>query len=282
MRKTPDPERAAAIAYWKGRPASADEPALFWSWYSPRNFGDWITPWLYRRMTGREPRFCPVAETEDRDCIFAAGSILRHLRHPGRVTVWGSGIINRDDSFAAPRRTLAVRGPLTRARVLALGYPCPAVFGDPAILLPLFLQPAADRVRRPFGIAPHFVDRARLGAMALPAGMVIDVTQPVEEVVAGITACDCIFASSLHGLIVAHAYGIPAVWIRSGTPIMGDDTKFHDYYASVGLQVDPLELPSPTTELLERHAAASTLPDQSPLRAPLLAACPFPSRDAGG
>jgi hypothetical protein len=105
--------------------------------------------------------------------------------------------------------------------------------------------------------------------------MVIDLCQTVEKVVADITSCDCIFSSSLHGLIVAHAYGIPAVWIRPGGPIMGDDVKFHDYFASVGTRVDPVHLREPTLDLLKRFASRATLPDQSGLRGPLLACCPF-------
>lgn len=275
MARTPDPDLVAARAYWSGRPTITPEKALFWSWYVPRNFGDWITPWLYEKMTGQIPRYCPVDETAARDCIFGAGSILRHLRFPGHVTVWGAGIIHRDDVFAAPVQTLAVRGPLTRERFRQLGYPCPEVFGDPAVLLPQFLTPMVPERRKPFGVVPHFVDHDRMRRTELPDEYIVDVCGSVEQVVADIVQFECILSSSLHGLVVAHAFGVPAVWIGSGTPIMGDGVKFHDYFASVGLSVECIELPVPTVGLLEHHAAKAVLPDQSSLRDGLLRTCPF-------
>lgn len=39
-------------------------------------------------------------------------------------------------------------------------------------------------------------------------------------------------STSLHGIIVAHAYGIPALWIKRGY-IFTDGLKFNDYFASV-------------------------------------------------
>lgn len=270
-----DPELDAAKAYWRDLPAGYSERALFWSWYTPRNFGDWITPWLHERMTGQVPRYCPIDETAVRDCIFGTGSILRHLRHPGHVTVWGSGIISRDDVFASPLQTLAVRGPHTRRRFLELGHPCPEVYGDPAVLLPLFFEPPVPERRKSFGVVPHFVDYSRIKKIGLPDECIVDVCGTVEQVVTDIVQFDCLFSSSLHGLIVAHAYGIPAVWIRSETEIMGDGVKFDDYYSSVGLVADCLELPNPTIKLLERNASRSSLPVLSRLQDDLLRTCPF-------
>ena len=40
----------------------------------------------------------------------------------------------------------------------------------------------------------------------------------------------------MHGLIVSHAYGIPALWIKKRT-LHADDIKFKDYLSSVNIQV---------------------------------------------
>ena len=63
----------------------------------------------------------------------------------------------------------------------------------------------------------------------------IDIQDPIETVIDRIASCDCIASSSLHGLIVSHAYGVPAVWIKFRDLPSGDDVKFHDYYLSLGL-----------------------------------------------
>lgn len=38
----------------------------------------------------------------------------------------------------------------------------------------------------------------------------------------------------MHGLIISHAYGIPALWIKKGW-INSSEFKFYDYFSSVGI-----------------------------------------------
>jgi len=45
-----------------------------------------------------------------------------------------------------------------------------------------------------------------------------------------------VISSSLHGLIIAHAYNIPAIWVRLGNRLYGDNIKFRDYLLSVGIE----------------------------------------------
>ena len=110
---------------------------VYWSHYEPRNFGDWVTPYLYKKLTGLKPLFCQPDLSRRAVTVFGAGSILRHLRSPNKAIIWGSGIISAEDEFAKPRKILAVRGALTRERCLELGVECPEIYGDPAVLLPM-------------------------------------------------------------------------------------------------------------------------------------------------
>jgi pyruvyltransferase len=50
----------------------------------------------------------------------------------------------------------------------------------------------------------------------------------VDDVIAQITSCAVIAASSLHGLIVAEAFGIPAMRLPHALT-GGDDAAFVDY-----------------------------------------------------
>jgi hypothetical protein len=52
-------------------------------------------------------------------------------------------------------------------------------------------------------------------------------------VVREIAACAAVLTTSLHGLIVADAYGIPAVWSTLAPDLIGGTFKFHDYESVV-------------------------------------------------
>jgi hypothetical protein len=70
--------------------------------------------------------------------------------------------------------------------------------------------------------------------------ILIDTLQPVESYVNQLTSCEAILSSSLHGLIIAGAYGIPAARISFGEDIGGDGTKFVDYFESVQMPSQPV------------------------------------------
>lgn len=206
---------------------------IFWSRYEPRNFGDWIGPYLFRRLLGEEPVFCAKNQHATTDCVFTCGSILRHLKHADRVTVWGSGIISRSDTYARPKEVLAVRGPETRQSMVSQGYSCPEIYGDPAVLLPMMIKTPAKQAGR-VGIIPHFIEYADYQKQDWQGMDVIDVCRPVEVVATDIASCEMTYSSSLHGVIVSHTFGVPSIWMDSSKKLDGDDVKFHDYFASCG------------------------------------------------
>ncbi|TMQ04284.1 MAG: polysaccharide pyruvyl transferase family protein [Deltaproteobacteria bacterium] len=247
--------------------------AAFWCRIPSRpNFGDALTPWLIERITGRYPRF--VAADDARPKILVVGSIIGYA--DASCTVWGSGIIDRRDTIGRGARLLAVRGPLTRARALACGVPCPEVYGDPALLLPRWYRPQAP-VAHELGLIAHFADRPRLGDawQRIAALRVIDIQDPIASVIDQIAGCARIASSSLHGIIAAHAYGIPAVWIKFADLPSGDDSKFHDYYLSIGRPPPaPLRLHYAEPDAAAIARAPAEPPGGLDLD-PLWRACPF-------
>jgi hypothetical protein len=193
---------------------------------STGNVGDRLTPWLIRRLSGRWPRFAHSGASVEK--FLVAGSVLEYAdRHS---TVWGAGIMRRDDQVCPQARLLAVRGPLSRRRALQCGCECPEVYGDPAMLLPDLL-PARPRQRHGTGIIGHLADRARLRGRPLAGDTrLLDVCSDVETFISEIVECELICSSSLHGLIIAQAYGIPVVWLRCEPLPSGDGVKFADYF----------------------------------------------------
>lgn len=205
-----------------------------------------------------------------------AGSIIGLVE--SNCIVWGSGIIQHGQRFARPWRTDAVRGPHTRRRFLELGYECPEVYGDPAILLPRVYEPTREKTYE-LGVIPHFRDYPEVASWYRndPSIRVIDVGHALERVVDHIASCTCTVSSSLHGLIVSHAYGIPCAWMRFSDRLGGDGVKFQDYFAAAGVEeVLPVEMRRPADRAgLQELAMKAVRPRLEPLMDPLLRACPF-------
>jgi hypothetical protein len=224
--------------------ATSTPPRAFWCRIPSRpNFGDALTPWLIRRLDGRYPRFAMPDDPQPK--YFVCGSIVA-FSGPA-CTVWGSGIMNRDDAVSPAARFLAVRGPRTRARALAGGADCPMVYGDPALLLPRLHAPPAAPRRGP-GLVAHYADRPGLDeSWVTSQGLrLIDIQQSIEAVIDQVAGCEWVMSSSLHGLIVAHAYGVPALWVRLRDLPSGDGSKFADHYEGLGAAV-------PTPQSLRTH-----------------------------
>lgn len=244
----------------------------FWCRVPSRpNFGDALTPWLIRKLTGSLPRF--IAAEDARPKFFVTGSVIAFAG--AGSTVWGAGIMTRHDPIARGAMLLAVRGPLTRARALERGVECPPVYGDPALLLPR-LHAAGAGTRARVGIVPHFSDAPIVSAFWRDSDELrrIDIQAPIERVIDDIASCELVASSSLHGLIVAHAYGVPAVWVKFRDLPSGDDSKFHDYYLSFGC-----EPPAPLRIAYERIDADAfrrhAIPAPDFDCEPLWNACPF-------
>ncbi|MDM7831055.1 polysaccharide pyruvyl transferase family protein [Cellulomonas edaphi] len=200
---------------------------LVW-WDNHVNFGDLLSPWLLAKMTGRK---VSLAEPGERAYV-AVGSIL------GRATdesiVWGTGSFGTEAGGRVSKnaRYTAVRGPLTRAKVLHYKGTCPAVYGDPALLAPLYYLPKITPTYE-VGVIVRWAERSWAEAEVGPGVRVIDYgSGDIERIIDEMLSCKRIVTSSLHGLIVSDAYGIPSAWLASGTP-RGGEFKFHDYFASV-------------------------------------------------
>lgn len=250
---------------------------MFWWRGPPDNFGDWIGPYLYRARTGHEPLYRRPNNRSPTTTLVTAGSLIHTVQQD--CVVWGSGIIRRNSPVRRPQETLAVRGPLTRQRFLVLGYPCPEVYGDPAILMPLHCNPGPSS-GLPLALVPHYVhfeEAVRLYGSE-PAVRIVDVRQPVEVVVQAITSCPAVISSSLHGLIIAHSYGLPAARGVFATGLGGDGVKFDDYLLSGGVYETPepvfLSNVRPVDELVSL-ANEAPFPDLESLRPGLLVSCPF-------
>lgn len=228
------------------------------------NFGDDLSPYLINKISGLNIDFIYFADSRPKvvrqflskiyrkkisyrvfgdfiksmlitDYIIAIGSILQWYSS-ARCVVWGSGIINRRDKISQSK-FLAVRGHYTKAVIEEQGMICPSVFGDPALLTPIVYLPLSKKKYR-LGIIPHVTHFDSISSIVqLENTLIINLnSQNIEEVIEQINMCEYTIASSLHGLILSHAYGIKSLWFKYELiPLLGDDVKFLDYFSSVSI-----------------------------------------------
>lgn len=203
------------------------------------NFGDFLTPYIVEKLTGKKPI---LFSTKSKFSFFfkhslMIGSIIS--RSQKKTLVWGSGIIKKDEIINGGK-FLAVRGPKTAQRIKDLGLVTTEIYGDPALLLPILYNPKRDK-KYAIGIIPHFFHYEELASIYAKNDKTVLfinlLTNNVEDVINQILSCEKIISTSLHGLIVAHAYQIPAVWWKYGK-LNGDDIKFHDYLESLDLKIN--------------------------------------------
>lgn len=254
---------------------------MYWSWHRKLNFGDWIGPYLFKKITGMAPLHCRVWRVSPPDSLyFTVGSIFRKIKKPDVAIVWGSGTLDMQTTPQRPKRTLALRGPLSQQIFDQLGFDVPDVVGDPGLCLPLYYRPHLIEKKYRLGIVPHGFDLEAWTKITLPPDVkLINVDRNVEEVIDDIVSCEKIASSSLHGIIEAHAYGIPACWIRPiEEELIGDDTKFFDYFRSVDLPVsEGVEVSGREADFITRSFDEYSIPskDIAQMAMNLLEVCPF-------
>lgn len=175
--------------------------------------------------------------------LFVIGSVAR-LAQKGSV-VCGSGSIRFGERPSEERENYegvdwrAVRGPLTRQEVIKFGGECPKIYGDPALLLPRFVP--EEQKQYNVGVTLHYYHRSE-GMKEWLQGSgyhYIDILNfdPIA-VAKEISKCERIISTSLHGIIAAHAYGIPAAHVKWDKipKLHGDNLKFKDHYAAMNLE----------------------------------------------
>jgi pyruvyltransferase len=203
---------------------------LFWWRSSPENFGDKLSQVVIERLLNRRIDYSDQLK-EKKPILLGIGSILHYARD-GDV-IWGAGF--RENPLGENRfkniDVRAVRGPLTRRFLLEMGIKCPEVYGDPALLIP-YLFPEFKKSKYPsnrYIIIPH---RQEIKYFSEYKNVVLP-TEPWDQIINKILNSKLVISSSLHGIIVAEAFGVPARLLKMSwmfEPLL----KYKDYYLSTG------------------------------------------------
>ncbi|MDF2993699.1 MAG: putative polysaccharide biosynthesis protein [Microbacterium sp.] len=194
------------------------------------NFGDLLGPWIVDRLVTRLGLGTAIAKTPR---LLAVGSIMRLAQRDD--VVWGAGINGKSlEGTVFPRLDVrAVRGPLTAAHLREAGNTVPDVYGDPALLIPSLWADDELGIRRGTGgtlLMPNLFDVNDWPPSA------VDPRGPVVDRVRALASATRVVASSLHAVIIAEAYGVPAVLVGGGE----SPFKYEDYYEGTGRRLPPI------------------------------------------
>jgi pyruvyltransferase len=216
--------------------AKLEKQSLYWWEPSDKriNVGDYLSKVIVSEVLSL--RDLEIQDKKDKSKrLFAIGSILHFAK--SKECVWGSGVNWKLDSAMHRFSGLdvrAVRGPLTRDYLIRRAISVPEIYGDPALLMPLFfpadLLRAGVRGSIPYLVIPHLHEPAeKFGAHR--EHVLLPTCKPATFV-AELLRARLVISSSLHGIILAEAYGIPALYLDMGN---GESRlKYDDYYYGTG------------------------------------------------
>lgn len=222
---------------------------------SIENLGDYLSVVVVDWMT-KYFKINTDVELSKTKHLYAIGSII--MNGFQNCTIWGTGFLNDVDGSRLSRwlkhyrkfDIRAVRGTKTYDAFKKLGFDCPEVFGDPAILMPLIYKPVSGSdLANDYVVIKHMSDNRYVDNN-------IDIlTTDYAGFIDKIVNSKLVISSSLHGIILAESYGIPAV-LYLPENINNTLFKYEDYYYGTGrykfpvarsvdeaLKTKPCELP---------------------------------------
>lgn len=199
----------------------------YW-WMGRRNWGDLLTPLLLKHFCDIEVSWAPAAAAD----LVVIGSVLEHIPDGWQGRIVGAGKQHQESAMPVSPEILALRGPLS-----AKGIRGDFALGDPGLLANELVH--VETKKHDLGVVPHWSDPGladnftRYRPVVInPAGDPLDVLQTIGE-------CRKIVSSSLHGIILADAFGIPRRYEHAPRlDYEGGDFKFRDYSESIST---PLE-----------------------------------------
>jgi hypothetical protein len=198
------------------------------------NFGDHLSVYLAEKLSGKKAYNVVNPEVEDHFMI--TGSILSLVTE--KTTVWGAGIAYRSEELKyKPKEIVMVRGKYANDLLNKHGFGEAKLVGDPAYMLSKIYNPQKEKKYK-LGVIAHWVDYeiAEEIFKDMEGVLIIGLMRDTELVLDDILSCEKCVSSSLHGIIASHAYGIPCLWVKFTDRILGDGTKYADYFSSVEIK----------------------------------------------
>ena len=222
--------RTLPLFFWDAKGLALSDPRR--GVFETGNFGDLASVSVVEWLSGQPVEH--ASDDTDGPRLLAIGSIL-HRARDGDV-VWGSGLKgSAAERFDAGRIDIrSCRGPITYDFLKRRGCDLGKVttLFDPGSLAPCLpvaetLDPRVNRGKTL--IIPHFRELASFSRRNWRyRKQIVSVDCTLETMMARFIGAERVISSSLHGIIVAEALGVPAIWLRPMTA--ESHLKYFDYY----------------------------------------------------
>lgn len=217
----------------RGTKSSHKKINLEW-WNAEPNVGDCLAPAIYQWLM-------EYFNLDGRKCVGATQHLLTvgSLVGMGRcdAVIWGSGVhcVQTTKKIINQRMyrkydVRAVRGPITKLLLESAGYDCPDIYGDPAILMPLIYEPNCVEKKYRTSLILHLSQHGSKDRDDKEHHLIDVKTNDYKKFINEIVASEVVISSSLHGIILAESYGVPAIFLKKG--IESETMKFFDWYYS--------------------------------------------------
>lgn len=206
-------------------------------WTGKKNFGDLLAPLLINKFCHFNTKLTDPANAQ----IFMVGSIAEFIPKDWIGVVAGIGKLheNTNIEYLKNSKILSLRGPLS-AKGLSVKN---IVFGDPGLLCNELVE--VREKKYDLGLVPHWTDTAleQNPIFKKYNPKIIRVSDDPLKVIKEIGECKKIVSSSLHGIIIADAFGIPrrieiSPRVLSHAHQEGGLFKWRDYSASLGVELE--------------------------------------------
>lgn len=194
--------------------------------------------------------------------LIAVGSLIEHSTN--NCVVWGTGMAQKE-KVPMGGEFLITRGYESKKLLEDCGFTVISrSAGDPALLMPKIFCPIVRKIKGKIGIVPHVSEFSEVQNYFCGKEKfeLIDFrTKDVEGTITQLLSCEFVYSSSLHGIILCHAYGINCIRFKNNE-IGGGDFKFKDYFSSVEIPYyEPLSINNVLELIQPKHILQ--LPDKS-------------------
>jgi pyruvyltransferase len=215
------------------------------------NFGDGVNKVFWEYITQNK-----IYGNASEFHYITTGSIMCCVNN--KSIIFGTGFISNNgdiggDNFLSkssikhqtPYKIIAVRGPLSRQKMLDFNIECPENYGDPLMLMPCLNNSYTNIEDNIIGIIPHYIDKNNKNYTLLKTNLEkkgynvkyidIEVGANQKKLIDTINKCKYIISSSLHGVIMGIVYKKKTIFVEFSDKVIGNGFKFEDFFKSIGI-----------------------------------------------